>query len=95
MNIRTNLRNWREDAIYCVTVNEKGGTIRAELEAITVGPMSRITLDGMLERLQKVQPEIKAYMIQHDPATGITTPQNAIEEAARRFEFDKEQAQGI
>jgi len=95
MNIRTNLRNWRDDAIYCIMVNEKGGTIRAELEAITVGPMSRITLDGMLERLQKVQPEIKAYMIQHDPAIGITTPQNAIEEAVRRFEFDKTQAQGI
>lgn len=92
MSIRTNLRNWRDDAIYCITVNEKGGTIHAELEAITVGPMSRITLGEMLERLQKVQPDIKTYMIEHDQKAGITTPQKAVNEAIRHFRLDKTDA---
>lgn len=91
MNIRTNLRNWRQDAIYCVTITEKGKNIRADLEAIAVGSMSRITLDNMLIRMQEIQGSVYAYMIEHDPSKNITTPQDAIKEAIRRYKSRKGQ----
>lgn len=89
MTTRTNLRNWRQDAIYCITVSEKNNTIRAELEAISVGVMSRITLSNMMDNWQKIQNGIKTYMIEHDPEKGISTPQDAVNEAIKRFEIDK------
>lgn len=91
MTIRTNLRTWRQDAIYCIVIYEKGNSIRAELEAITVCPMSRITLDNMLVRMQEIQKGTYAYMVEHDPSKNITTPQDAIKEAIRRYKSRKGQ----
>lgn len=94
MNIRTNLRNWRDDATYCIIIEKAGHIIKAKLDAITIGPWSKLTIGGMAERLRK-NTNAQYYMIRHNKAAGITTPQKAIEEAVRRFEFDKTQAQGI
>lgn len=85
MNTRTNLRTWRQDAVYCITITERGGYIKAELEAIAVGGWSLLTLDGMAERLRNSG--LAVYMIKHN--NKITTPQKAIDEAVRRFEIDK------
>lgn len=84
MNTRTNLRTWRQDSIYCITIEERAGHLRADLEGIACGTWAKITMDGMMERLGK-QPNIHTFMISHDAKKGITNPQAAIEEAIKQF----------
>lgn len=87
MNIRTNLRTWRQDATYCIIIKKTGHIVKAELDAITIGPWSKLTIGGMAERLRR-NTDAQYYMIRHDKATGITTPQAAIKEAIERFKAE-------
>lgn len=85
--IRTNLRSWRNEAVYFITVKEQEGFIKAELEAITVGPLTEVVLKNLFNTAERAE-NSKTYYITHNRTIGLTTPQEAVKEAIRRYMDD-------
>ena len=88
MNVRTNLRNWRNDATYIIVVQTVGKKtskpyIHARLEAISATYYSTKSLCKQIESFPSENS--KVYVIGHDRSHGITSPQRAVEEAVRRY----------
>ena len=85
MNVRTNLRTWRDGACYIVQVGERGSKtnphIYAELKAVAVDRMSHILLaDG----LGKFRASDELFFIE-----GERTAQKAVEKAIKLFKIAK------
>lgn len=81
MNIRTNLRTWRNNACYIVQVGYRGTEtnphIYAELKAIAIDRMSTILLAN---ELGKYRASDELYFIEDE-----RTAQKAVEIAIERF----------
>lgn len=82
MNIRTNLRTWRNSACYIVQVGYRGSEsnphIYAELKAIAIDRMSTILLAN---ELGKYRADDELYFIEKEH-----TAEKAIKKAVEMFE---------
>lgn len=91
MNTRTNLRNWRNESTYIISVSMVGTKtkhpyIAARLEAITATQYHINNIVAGMKML--ISGNDRIYTIAHDRSHGISSPQSAVDEAVRRYKVE-------
>lgn len=93
MNIRTNLRTYKQDTSYIIKISEQGvKTSKPYLYARIVGTATThyTAMAIMKAEQQTASPEYDSlYNIPHDPEHGITTPAKAIDAALQQYRTHK------